>query len=48
LPVGSYREITFSQLSGTPSTTTVVSLQLTDSPNVSTTITIGGGGVISY
>jgi len=48
LPVGSYREITFAQISGLPSTTTIISLQLTDTPNVSTTITVGQGGVIGY
>lgn len=48
LPVGSFREITFSQISGLPSTTTVISLQLTDTPSVSTTITVGERGVIGY
>lgn len=48
LPVGTYREITFSQISGIPSTTTIVSLQLVDTPTASTTITVGESGVISY
>lgn len=48
LPVGTYREITFVQISGAPSTTTSFSLQLADTPNVSTTITVGQGGVIGY
>lgn len=48
LPVGSSREITFSQISGLPSTTTIISLQLTDTPSVSTTITVGERGVIGY
>ncbi len=48
LPVGSFREITFMQISGIPSTTTVVSLQLTDTPTVSTTITVSESGLIGY
>ncbi len=48
LPVGAYREIFFTQISGAPSTTTIISLQLTDTPNVSTTISVGLGGVIGY